>query len=214
VWLPLKAGGKPIGTLIGRSSEPLDLGRARMEAATLFAQHTAALLDVAQALRREQRAAITDSLTGLLNRRGFDERLHEEIARAQRTGRPLSIVLIDCDDLKRINDERGHEHGDAALQGMSRMLRESKRLSDIAGRLGGDEFGLILPDSDAASATVVAERLRATIHALADEGMPTASFGIATFPEDGVTNAALMRTADRALYRAKHEGKDRLAVSV
>ena len=214
MWLPLRAGGRTIGTLIGRSNAPLDLARERMESATLFAQHTAALLDVAQALRREQLAAVTDSLTGLLNRRGFDERLREEISRAQRTGVPLSIVLLDCDDLKRINDVHGHEHGDAALQALARALRDGKRISDVAGRLGGDEFGLILPDADGASAAAAAERLRNALRSLDDDRLPTASFGIATCPEDGTSNASLMRAADRALYRAKHAGKDRLATAV
>ena len=93
------------------------------EAATLLAQQTAALIDVAQALRRERRAAVTDSLTGLLNRRGFDERLREEIGRATRTGRPLALVLADCDDLKRVNDSAGHEAGDRVLEAFANLLR-------------------------------------------------------------------------------------------
>ena len=210
VWLPLQVGGSAIGCLVGRSSEPIELGREQAEAATLFAQHTAALLDVAQALRRERRAAVTDSLTGLLNRRGFDERLREELERAARTGQELSILVLDCDDLKRINDEHGHERGDAVLQGIARLMRESKRLSDVAARLGGDEFGLILPDTSASAAATVAERLRTGIAALDAANPATASIGIASVPADGTTSTALMRAADRALYRAKRGGKNRL----
>lgn len=215
LWLPLRIRGVLLGTLVGRSNTPIALGHEQAEAATLFAQQIAALLDVALALRREQRAAVTDSLTGLLNRRGFDERLREEIARAERSGRPFAVVLTDCDDLKRINDRFGHERGDAVLQAIARLLRNGKRLPDIAGRVGGDEFGLILPESGADAVAVVTERLRVAVHdiRLEGEGM-TASFGIAVYPDNGRTSAALLRAADRALYEAKHGGKDRLAGTV
>ncbi len=215
LWLPLRIRGVLLGTLVGRSNTPIALGHEQAEAATLFAQQIAALLDVALALRREQRAAVTDSLTGLLNRRGFDERLREEIARAERSGLPFAVVLTDCDDLKRINDRFGHERGDAVLQAIARLLRNGKRLSDIAGRVGGDEFGLILPESGADAVAVVTERLRVAVHdiRLEGEGM-TASFGIAVYPDNGRTSAALLRAADRALYEAKHGGKDRLAGTV
>ncbi len=215
LWLPLRVRGVLLGTLVGRSNRPIALGHEQAEAATLFAQQIAALLDVALALRREQRAAVTDSLTGLLNRRGFDERLREEIARAERSGLPFAVVLTDCDDLKRINDRFGHERGDAVLQAIARLLRNGKRLSDIAGRVGGDEFGLILPESGADAVAVVTERLRVAVHdiRLEGEGM-TASFGIAVYPDNGRTSAALLRAADRALYEAKHGGKDRLAGTV
>jgi diguanylate cyclase (GGDEF)-like protein len=212
IWLPLRAGGSLVGTLVGRSDAPLELAHDQVEAATLFTQHSAALLDVAQALRREQRAAVTDPLTGLLNRRGFDERLREEIARAHRAGRQLAVVLTDCDDLKRINDAHGHERGDAVLQAIAHLLRQSKRVSDVAGRLGGDEFGVVLPDADAAVAADVAERLRTRMRDLTVlASAPTASFGFAVFPDDGVSSAELLRVADHALYEAKRGGKDRLA---
>ncbi len=215
LWLPLRIRGTLLGTLVGRSHTPIALEHEQTEAATLFAQQIAALLDVGLALRREQRAAVTDSLTGLLNRRGFDERLREEIARAERSGRPLAVVLADCDDLKLINDRYGHGRGDAVLQGVARLLRNRKRLTDVAGRVGGDEFGLLLPEAEAEAVGLVIERLRLAIHdiRLAGEGV-TASFGIAVYPDDGRTAAALLRAADRALYDAKHGGKDRLAGTV
>jgi diguanylate cyclase (GGDEF)-like protein len=182
------------------------------EAATLLAQQTAALIDVAQALRRERRAAVTDSLTGLLNRRGFDERLREEIGRASRTGRPLTLLLADCDDLKRINDGAGHEAGDRVLEAFASLLREQKRLTDIAGRLGGDEFAVLLPETGGEEATTVAERLLARLSTVGETPI-TASIGLAMFPEDGTTSSALLRAADRALYAAKHGGKNRLAAT-
>jgi diguanylate cyclase (GGDEF)-like protein len=155
---------------------------------------------------------VTDPLTGLLNRRGFDDRLREEIGRARRSGRPLAVVLSDCDDLKRVNDAHGHERGDAVLQAIASLLRNSKRASDVAGRLGGDEFGLVLTDADAAVAADVAERLRLRLHELSVlDAAPTASFGFAVYPDDGLTSAALLRVADQALYEAKRAGKDQLA---
>jgi diguanylate cyclase (GGDEF)-like protein len=212
LWLPLVVGGDHVGTLIGRAAEPLDLQRGRAEAAVLFAQHIAALLDVAQALRRERRAAVTDPLTGLLNRRGFDERLREELDRAQRTERPLALVLADCDDLKRINDAGGHELGDAVLQAVARVIRECKRSSDVAARLGGDEFGLVLPDADGSAALDMAERLRRGLATLTvGSEAPSASFGFAVFPTHADTGAELLRVADRALYAAKRAGKGRPA---
>jgi diguanylate cyclase (GGDEF)-like protein len=212
VWLPLQIAGERAGTVIGRSAELLIVDVEQTEAATLVAQQAAALIDLAQALRRERRAAVTDSLTGLLNRRGFDERLREEIGRATRTRRPLALVLADCDDLKGINDGTGHEAGDRVLQAFANLLREQKRVTDIAGRLGGDEFALLLPETDADQAIVAAERLLERLRSLGETPL-TASFGIAVSPDDGTTSSSLLRAADRALYAAKHGGKNRLATT-
>ena len=142
LWVPLRSGDTLIGTLVGRSDGPIELDTERSDGAALFAQQMAALIDVAQALRREQRAAVTDSQTGLLNRRGFDERLGEELARAERAGASLAVVLVDCDDLKQINDTLGHESGDESLKAVARLIRDGKRMGDLAARIGGDEFGL------------------------------------------------------------------------
>jgi len=114
VVLPLRAGGALVGLVTRRLTGPAP-SEERLEAATLFAQHTVALIDVATALRREQRAAVTDQLTGLLNRRGFEERLQEKLRRGARDEVPVSIVLCDCVGLKTMNDLRGHEMGDALL---------------------------------------------------------------------------------------------------
>jgi diguanylate cyclase (GGDEF)-like protein len=212
VWLPLRIAGDRAGTVIGRSARMLTLDSEQTEAATLVAQQAAALIDLAQALRRERRAAVTDSLTGLLNRRGFDERLREEIGRATRTRRPLALVLADCDDLKGINDGTGHEAGDRVLQAFANLLREQKRVTDIAGRLGGDEFALLLPETESDEAVHAAERLLERLRSLGETPI-TASFGVAVFPADGTTSSSLLRAADRALYAAKHGGKNRLATS-
>ena len=210
VVLPLRVGGAPVGLLSGRLTGPAPT-KERLEAATLFAQHTAALIDVATALRREQRAAVTDQLTGLLNRRGFEERFQEELRRGARDEMPVSIVLCDCDGLKTMNDLRGHETGDALLELIASCLRTHKRVTDVAARIGGDEFAVLLPDADIETALVVAERIRGAITAETMAGFrPSASFGVAAFPLHGSTAAEVMKVADEALYRAKQRGGDEI----
>jgi diguanylate cyclase (GGDEF)-like protein len=211
VWLPLRVAGGDVGAVIGRAAAATELDHEQVEAATLFAQHTAALIDVAQALRREQRAAVTDSLTGLLNRRGLEDRLAEELARCRRNGHELSLVMIDCDGLKAVNDSGGHELGDAVLQRIAECLRAHKRVADVAGRLGGDEFVVLLPETGASDAIGVAERFRRELSAtpLADGRTITAALGVANFPADGDTAAGLLRVADRTLYAAKQSGGNR-----
>jgi diguanylate cyclase (GGDEF)-like protein len=216
VWLPLRVAGAEIGALVGRSNSR-EIDREHIEAGSLIAQHAAALIDIAQRLRREQRAAATDPLTGLLNRRGFDERFAEELARAARHGESLALLMIDCDGLKAINDLDGHEIGDQALQHLAACVRNSKRVSDLAARFGGDEFAVVLTDVDAEGAVIAAERIRESVAA----GFPysehrlSASFGIAVYPTQR-RPAELLSSADAALYRAKREGGDcvRLALEL
>ena len=208
VWLPLRVAGAEIGALVGRSNSR-EIDREHVEAGSLIAQHAAALIDIAQRLRREQRAAATDPLTGLLNRRGFDERFAEELARAARHGESLALLMIDCDGLKGINDRDGHEIGDQALQYLAACVRNSKRLSDLAARFGGDEFAVVLTDVDAEGALIAAERIRESVAA----GFPysehrlSASFGISVYPTQR-RPAELLSSADAALYRAKRDGGD------
>jgi diguanylate cyclase (GGDEF)-like protein len=211
VSLPLRVGGTVVGTITGRVIEG-EPSHERLEAATLFTQHAAALIDVAHALRREQRAAVTDSLTGLLNRRGFEERFQEELQRSARERRPAAIIVCDCDGLKRMNDVRGHVQGDALLELTASCFRTHKRSGDIAARYGGDEFALLLPDAQLETALAVAERLRAAISAETLAGFRlSASFGVSAYPDHGTTTTELRRAADDALYRAKQRGGDEVA---
>jgi diguanylate cyclase (GGDEF)-like protein/putative nucleotidyltransferase with HDIG domain len=160
---------------------------------------------------RLSEAARTDSLTGLLNRRGFEERLEDELRRASRTGGPVSLVVGDLDHFKLVNDRFGHHVGDEALRKFSALVLESKRSIDGAGRIGGEEFALVLPDTDAAGAHVLAERLRRHVRdALVEYGLPlSVSLGVASYPRHGQTSDELLRRADQAMYLAKRLGRDR-----
>ncbi|GAA6754832.1 diguanylate cyclase [Thermus sp. 2.9] len=151
---------------------------------------------------REQ--ALTCPLTGLPNRRALEMALEREAARVERGGKPFSLVLLDLDDFKRVNDEKGHPEGDRLLKEVARYLVAHVRQGDLVGRWGGEEFAILLPETDALQATRLAERLREGLKALGT----TASFGVASYRGDLET---LYRKADEALYRAKRGGKDRVA---
>lgn len=156
-------------------------------------------------------AARTDPLTGLRNRRGFQEAMEIELERASRRNRVVSLVTIDLDNFKEVNDRFGHPAGDRALQRFCELMQSTVRRMDTAGRLGGEEFAIVIPESEGHDAFLVAERLRRKVRETFEDELPglTASFGIATFPENGTTAEALLHAADRALYAAKELGRDR-----
>jgi diguanylate cyclase (GGDEF)-like protein len=159
--------------------------------------------------------SVTDSLTGLMNLRTFRSRLAQELSGAWRSHRPLSVIVVDLDGLKEINDNYGHEVGDQALRDVGRCLRGGLRVSDMAARIGGDEFALLAPDTSAPTACSMAERMRASV-ATALSMLPrggTASAGVVTFDAATcrrLTPADLMKAADRALYDAKRSGRNRV----
>jgi diguanylate cyclase (GGDEF)-like protein len=167
---------------------------------------------------RLARLATTDSLTGLLNARAFDQRLRQEVARAARYGGPLALFVIDLDGLKRINDHQGHQAGDRALQSVASAIRHELREIDVAARLGGDEFGVLAPRTDETAAAVLGNRVRARAAETlaAAVGQPfTVSVGAACLgPTESPigTTSSLMRSADTALYEAKRQGGNRLHV--
>ncbi len=158
--------------------------------------------------------ARTDALTSLYNRRAYDEFVLVEIARADRTGKPLSLVIADLDHFKWVNDRFGHPTGDAVLRRVAAQLVKTGRLTDVAARLGGEEFAVLLPDTDTESALVVAERMRTAIRTtFRDNPLPvTMSFGIASYPDDGGDAETLFRAADGALLAAKAAGRDQAVV--
>jgi diguanylate cyclase (GGDEF)-like protein len=155
-------------------------------------------------------AAREDPLTGMRNRRGFDELFDLEVERARRTGHPVSLLLGDLDHFKQVNDSLGHPRGDEVLRRAGEILRSTNRRIDLAARVGGEEFAVLLPDSDERGAHVAAERMRRAIReGFADESFPlTISFGIASFPTHGANTDDLMESADQALYTAKEIGRD------
>jgi diguanylate cyclase (GGDEF)-like protein/putative nucleotidyltransferase with HDIG domain len=159
-------------------------------------------------------AARTDPLTGLLNRRGFRELLDLELERARRSDLAMTVMAGDVDHFKEVNDRSGHQVGDIALQRIARVLEGAKRRIDVVSRVGGEEFALILPDTDHNSALLVAERLRcALLDEFSTDPVPiTISFGIAGFRAHGETAASLLRAADDALYAAKESGRNRSVV--
>jgi diguanylate cyclase (GGDEF)-like protein len=152
-----------------------------------------------------------DALTGLLNRRGFEEQLEAELARATRAERPVALILGDVDHFKTVNDQLGHPAGDAVLLRIAEVLERVGRRGDTVARFGGEEFVFIVPDADAEMALELAERARLALErTFAGEPIPlTASFGAVSFPADGTTADSLLATADRALYAAKHGGRNR-----
>jgi diguanylate cyclase (GGDEF)-like protein len=155
-------------------------------------------------------AAREDPLTGLRNRRGFDEIFDLEVERAGRTGRPLSLVLGDLDHFKQVNDRFGHPRGDEVLRRTAEILRSTNRRIDLPARVGGEEFAVLMPDADERGAHIAAERMRRAIReGFADDQLPlTISFGIASFPTHGANTDDLMESADLALYTAKEIGRD------
>lgn len=179
---------------------------------TFIGAVTAELEGANRALRE---LAERDDLTGLYNRRGFMDQLGPEIRRSERFGKELSIILIDIDHFKRVNDLNGHAAGDAVLRTVGRLIQVHSRAFDVAGRIGGEEFCILLPETTLNEALTLAERLRNTIaetvfdHEGGVMQQVTASFGVASYPAHA-NETALLSAADKALYRAKEAGRNRV----
>nr|WP_211193687.1 diguanylate cyclase [Pyxidicoccus fallax] len=162
-----------------------------------------------------QKLSSTDGLTGVHNHRHFQERLRDEFRRAQRYDDALSLILLDLDHFKQVNDQHGHAAGDGVLREVAGALQRGVRETDLVARYGGEEFAVLLPRTHLAGALTVAERVRRELRdlRLGSEGglRVTASFGLSSFPHRSVlTPEQLLLTADEALYRAKHDGRDRI----
>ncbi|HZT15020.1 MAG TPA: GGDEF domain-containing protein [Gaiellaceae bacterium] len=193
---------------------PHGFGVDARDAAAWIAAQAVIALENARLHGLVQRQAVTDELTGLANRRRFLSQLELEVTRSRRSGSPLGIVLADLDDFKRVNDTYGHEVGDDALRGFAEILRSTVRDVDLPVRLGGEEFAVLLPDTDLAGAAQLAERLRealekAPLRGPRGELRLTASFGVSCFPVVAAADE-LLADADRRLYEAKRRGKNRV----
>jgi diguanylate cyclase (GGDEF)-like protein len=208
----LTAGRTMFGTLtiIGE-----DFDTDQRLAASSLASHAAIALENARLRSIVERQALVDGLTGIANRRQCEDALTAEIARAERLGTTLTLILADLDDFKAVNDAHGHAVGDDVLRQFARALRSTVRDSDLAGRWGGEEFLLLLPGADAAGGAQLADRIRAAFAGRPFEGRNaervrvTCSFGVAQH-QPGADQRELFSAADRALYRAKRAGKNRV----
>jgi diguanylate cyclase (GGDEF)-like protein len=215
------AGASAVGSLVG----DLHL-RIHQEAAApywnalavfaLFAIVVILLSALADALERAEDLARRDELTGAANGRSFYERAELEIARAARTGEPLTLAYVDVDNFKRINDRHGHAGGDRLLRAVARAMREGCRRTDTVARLGGDEFALLLPDTGPDAAAVVVEKVRtALLVSTRAQGRPaTFSIGAITFVEPPAAVEELVSRADELMYAAKRAGKNRALYEV
>src|SRR5438067_1839291 len=209
--VPLIYQKRFMGALLVRSDEPT---RVWQEYEILLLQTVAAQVTVAVSHARlfaqMQQQALTDALTGCFNRRSFEMQLERDLHMATRMRLPLSLILIDLDNFKNVNDTYGHEAGDVALRLLAEGLRDELRGVDTAARYGGEEFAVILPQAGTDGALIVAERLRRRIEQMEVPGVGhiTASLGIATFPQHASSRDTLVVAADRALYDAKNTGRN------
>jgi diguanylate cyclase (GGDEF)-like protein len=218
--VPLLAKGRTLGAIElvngdgARAFTPEDLLTLRT-----IADYAAIAIDNAQAYERIKELTVVDDHTGLFNARHLYRSLELEVARSGRYGHPFSVIFLDLDRFKAVNDRHGHQVGSAVLKEVGDLLRRALRSADVPIRYGGDEFVLLLPESDRAQALAVAERIRAQLEAscfLGDRELAvrvTASFGVATFPEDGETAEAVLGAADSAMYRVKQGVRNGVATA-
>jgi diguanylate cyclase (GGDEF)-like protein len=205
------AGLNVISHLIAsQSARLLDASAGAAELVNAFSYIVllgATLLDNARLFRQVRILAISDSLTGLANYRHLVDILQNELERSGRTSRAFSVLLMDLDGLKKINDRHGHLIGSRALCRVATILRLNSRSIDTAARYGGDEFALVLPETNLSAAQQVVDRIRICLEE--DEEVPqlSISIGVATFPKSGVTVQQLLEHADRALYAMKEQSK-------
>jgi diguanylate cyclase (GGDEF)-like protein len=215
IRLLLSARGRNLGrvALVRPATDPVD--DAELKLLRLLADQLAIALQNARDYRDKLEQAIRDPLTGLLNHRTFQERLGVELARARRDGTEVSLVALDIDHFKPINDRCGHGVGDEALVALARTISSSLRPSDVAGRVGGDEFMVALPGAGEAQSKAIVARLREALARVAvgpTRETLTVSAGIAVYPRAAEYQADLMRFADGAMYWSKSSGRDRVSV--
>ena len=215
---PLVGRGQSAGALIGfdraaASHKPRLSPRLQRAVRTLL-EPVSMALDNALALKRAEALSVTDDLTHLYNSRYLNQVLRRETKRASRSGRPLSLLFIDLDGFKAVNDTHGHLFGSRALVEAAALIRTSARETDVPARFGGDEFAVILPDTGGEGAFAVGERIRERVAAhrfLASDGLDvhlTASVGLATLPDVAASADELVAAADKAMYRVKDSGKN------
>jgi diguanylate cyclase (GGDEF)-like protein len=214
--VPLRAGGRSLGALELVLGEPL--GEDDLKLVELLAASAAVALQNAHLYRETQRLATTDALTGLSNYRHFHDLLTLEVERARRMDYPIGVILMDLDHFKLVNDRHGHPAGDETLRQVADELRKRLRRTDVVGRLGGEEFGAILPGDRLPEVAIVAEKLRRAVEDLppVSGGMTAAptqvtlSLGGTSLSADVVGAQQLISCADQALYQAKRNGRNQV----
>ncbi len=212
--VPLTVGGEVIGSVL--LSRPTPYTGAEEEQIRESVGQAAPVLANLRNLAVAEIRAATDGLTGLPNKRAVTDALKRTVAQACTTQAPLALLLIDLDHFKQINDRRGHAVGDQVLANVGAVLRGTLRAQDFAGRNGGEEFAVLLPDTDMTAALAIAERIRTTIAEISLPGTDvsvTASIGVAGFPDHASTLDRLERLADAALYTAKRQGRNRVELA-
>ncbi len=209
VGIPLKIGARVVGVMTVAHPQPNAFSETQLRAVALLGDQAAVAIENARLHDLVTRQARTDALTGLPNRRALDERLAEEIRNANRFKQPLALIMLDLDGFKAVNDTYGHPVGDRVLQQVADCLHERVRDNDFIARYGGDEFALMLPNTDSATAYALAERLQPRVDPcalqIAEPVRVTLNitYGLAVYPTDGSTASALIAKADQALYQAK-----------
>ncbi len=215
LFVPLFAGRSPLAVLQVRSA-PGGLSAREIELLRAMCAEGAMAIENVRLRAETKRAAMVDYLTGLCNRREFERRLEAEIRRTARHGGCVSLVLLDADDFKHCNDAHGHQAGDQVLQALAAHIESVIRSEDTAARYGGDEFAIVLPQTDMAGAHVVAQKIQQGLQRLRfgwaeDDWRLTVSVGVAAC-EDELSASLLLQKADRALYQAKGAGKNRICL--
>ncbi|MEI8389424.1 MAG: diguanylate cyclase [bacterium] len=212
--LPIIVQGEPFGCLITISIRS-EIGSTEKNFLSLFAGQIELAVTIANLFEQIKKQAITDGLTALYNRRHFDQCLTAEVERASRLNQPFTLITLDLDHLKKINDTHGHSVGDEAIKQIGVILKKNARSVDIAARFGGEEFAIILPGIEIEGGLIAAERLRAAIaEAQIKESIPiSASIGVATFLKHTESIGELLELADQAMYLAKKNGRNRVEVA-
>ncbi|HBA89760.1 MAG TPA: sensor domain-containing diguanylate cyclase [Geobacter sp.] len=215
VCVPMKIKERVVGVIeLINSLDKLVFNQADMTILSAIADFAAIAIENARNYDRINELVITDDLTGLYNSRHFPCLIQEEVDRCVRYGMEMSLVFLDLDRLKGINDVHGHLVGSRMLSELGHLIARNIRANDRAARYGGDEFVIILPHTGKEAAMAMAANLRQRLHETdfsSDDGQPirlTASFGVASFPEDAASREELIRAADIAMYEAKHAGRD------
>ena len=224
IAFPLSCRGRRIGALVALDREASEreprLSAPMLRAVRVLLEPAAVALDNALLLKRAEALSVTDDLTHLYNSRFLNQVLRKETKRASRSGRPLSLLFIDLDGFKAVNDTHGHLYGSRALVEAAAVIRSSARETDMVARFGGDEFALVLPDTGSEGAFAVGERIRERLAAhlfLADDDLNmhlTGSVGVATLPVVANSAEELLEAADKAMYLVKEGGKNGILAAV